>query len=433
MSNQSFADLGVSTPVRNALAKRGITEPFASPEARDRRRSRRPRRPRQVPHRVGQDACLLGSDRRAASAGEAPPGSALVVAPTRELALQICEDLRPIATVRNLSVATVYGGAGIAQAGEARPPRADPGGHAGTPARPHGARRRLAQERPDPRPRRGGPHARHGLPPRRRAHHRRDSERPPDDAVLGDARRRGQPHRQEVHATRPCATSTSLRAEQRPGRASLRRRHPREALRRARRRAPRRPRAGARSSSAPSAAPTGSSRGSARTAIKAVAMHGNKSQNQRERALAAVRLGQGRRAGRDRRRRPRHRRRRHQPRDQLRSARATATPTSTASGAPPARAAAASGSPSSATRRRATSARSPRRSSSGASSPRPATRCRRATGAQRVVEPVVQSRTQAPLAELRAHNPEVAGSNPAERMSARDARLARRSRVAWSP
>ena len=45
----------------------------------------------------------------------AAPGSALVVAPTRELALQIAEELRPIAKVRNLSVATIYGGAGIAK------------------------------------------------------------------------------------------------------------------------------------------------------------------------------------------------------------------------------------------------------------------------------------------------------------------------------
>ncbi len=112
MSNQSFADLGVSTPVRNVLAKRGITEPFA------------------VQSLVMGDA-LAGLDVLVKSptgsgktlAFSAPiverlgaktsPGSALVVAPTRELALQICEDLRPIADARGLSVATIYGGAGI--------------------------------------------------------------------------------------------------------------------------------------------------------------------------------------------------------------------------------------------------------------------------------------------------------------------------------
>jgi ATP-dependent RNA helicase RhlE len=42
-----------------------------------------------------------------------PRPSALVLAPTRELALQIVEDLRPLAHARALSIAAVYGGAGI--------------------------------------------------------------------------------------------------------------------------------------------------------------------------------------------------------------------------------------------------------------------------------------------------------------------------------
>ena len=114
MSDQSFADLGVSAPVRNALAQRGITQPFA------------------VQRLVIGDA-LAGRDvlvRSPTGSGKtlafaapivdrlgqgAAPGSALVVAPTRELALQICEDLRPIAQARSLSVAPVYGGAGIAK------------------------------------------------------------------------------------------------------------------------------------------------------------------------------------------------------------------------------------------------------------------------------------------------------------------------------
>ncbi len=112
MSNQSFADLGVSTPVRNALAKRGITEPFAvqtlvigdALAGRD----------VLVKSPTGSGKTLAFSAPIVESLGlNAPPGSALIVAPTRELALQIAEDLRPIASVRNLSVATVYGGAGI--------------------------------------------------------------------------------------------------------------------------------------------------------------------------------------------------------------------------------------------------------------------------------------------------------------------------------
>ena len=55
-----------------------------------------------------------------------------------------------------------------------------------------------------------------------------------------------------------------------------------------------------------------------REGVRAVAMHGNKSQNQRERALAAFGAGRVEHARRHRRRRARHRRHRHLARDQLR-------------------------------------------------------------------------------------------------------------------
>ena len=61
-------------------------------------------------------------------------------------------------------------------------------------------------------------------------------------------------------------------------------------------------------------------RGLNKDGIAAEAIHGNKSQNQRERVLADFRDGQRPHPGRDRHRRPRHRRRRHQPRHQLRPA-----------------------------------------------------------------------------------------------------------------
>jgi ATP-dependent RNA helicase RhlE len=112
MKSETFADLGVSEVVVGELAKREITEPFA------------------VQQMVIPDV-LAGHDLLAKS----PTGSgktlafgiplverikdsdrrpaALVLAPTRELALQIVEDLRPIAHARALSIAAVYGGAGI--------------------------------------------------------------------------------------------------------------------------------------------------------------------------------------------------------------------------------------------------------------------------------------------------------------------------------
>jgi ATP-dependent RNA helicase RhlE len=112
MSQQSFADLGVSRAVAGALAERGITQPFA------------------IQRLVIADI-LAGHDVLAKS----PTGSgktiafgapladrieandrrpaALVLAPTRELASQIVEDIRPLAHARALRIAAVYGGVGI--------------------------------------------------------------------------------------------------------------------------------------------------------------------------------------------------------------------------------------------------------------------------------------------------------------------------------
>ncbi|HEV2775701.1 MAG TPA: DEAD/DEAH box helicase, partial [Solirubrobacteraceae bacterium] len=109
---QSFADLGVSTVVRHALSESGIAEPFA------------------IQNLVIPDV-LAGHDVLAKS----PTGSgktlafavpiverleatdrrpaALILAPTRELALQIVDDMHDIAHARALSVVAVYGGAGI--------------------------------------------------------------------------------------------------------------------------------------------------------------------------------------------------------------------------------------------------------------------------------------------------------------------------------
>jgi ATP-dependent RNA helicase RhlE len=112
MKSDSFADLGVSEAVSRELAQCGICSPFA------------------VQGMVIPDV-LAGHDVLAQSptgSGKTlafgvplverlrdadPRPSALVLAPTRELALQIVEDLRPLAHIRALSIAAVYGGAGI--------------------------------------------------------------------------------------------------------------------------------------------------------------------------------------------------------------------------------------------------------------------------------------------------------------------------------
>jgi superfamily II DNA/RNA helicase len=116
----SFADLGVSANVAQALEQRGILEPFP------------------IQHLVIRDA-LAGRDVLAKS----PTGSgktlafglplieradpknekttALVLVPTRELAAQVAEALEPLARARGLRVTSVYGGAPLgAQAKRAR-------------------------------------------------------------------------------------------------------------------------------------------------------------------------------------------------------------------------------------------------------------------------------------------------------------------------
>src|ERR1700749_2946532 len=112
MPQQSFADLGVSRAVISSLAQQGITEPFAI-------------------QRQGIADVLDGRDMLAKSptgsgktlafgiplveriAATDPRPSALVLAPTRELATQIVDDLYPIAHARALRVAAVHGGVGL--------------------------------------------------------------------------------------------------------------------------------------------------------------------------------------------------------------------------------------------------------------------------------------------------------------------------------
>ncbi len=112
MSSQSFADLGVSPVVVDALRAHAITTPFAIQSL-------------VVPDVLaGRDVLAkspTGSGKTLAfavpiverlEAGDRRPG-ALILAPTRELALQIVDDMRDIAHARALSVCAVYGGAGI--------------------------------------------------------------------------------------------------------------------------------------------------------------------------------------------------------------------------------------------------------------------------------------------------------------------------------
>ena len=107
-----FADLGVSRPVASALSERGITAPFAVQEL--------------VIADVldGHDVLVqspTGSGKTLAFGvpmvdlieADARRPAALVLVPTRELATQIVDELRTVAAARALSIAPVYGGVGL--------------------------------------------------------------------------------------------------------------------------------------------------------------------------------------------------------------------------------------------------------------------------------------------------------------------------------
>ena len=109
---KSFADLGTSRPVVDALAARGIANPFPVQQlvVRD--------------ALAGHDLLVqspTGSGKTLAfgipTVDRLEPGgrelAALILAPTRELASQIVDELDSIARARKLRIAAVYGGVGF--------------------------------------------------------------------------------------------------------------------------------------------------------------------------------------------------------------------------------------------------------------------------------------------------------------------------------
>ncbi len=112
MKHETFADLGVSVLVTDELAQRGIATPFAVQrmvipdvlEGHDVLAQSPTGSGKTLAFGIPMVERLKGTDVKP---------SALVLAPTRELASQIVDDLTPIAHARALSIAAVYGGAGI--------------------------------------------------------------------------------------------------------------------------------------------------------------------------------------------------------------------------------------------------------------------------------------------------------------------------------
>ena len=216
----SFADLGVSRPVTDALKRRGIVAPFAVQKLVI------------ADVLAGRDVLVqspTGSGKTLAFgvplADRLEPGgrrpSALVLAPTRELR----PDRRGAPRRRRgegAQVAPVHGGVGIEKQAK-RAARADI--VVATPGRLEDLLQRRRTEpraRADPGHRRGRPDARHGLQARGRPNRRPHAARSPDAVLLGDARGRGRKAGARLHARCPSPRSRARARGRRGGLPPLR-------------------------------------------------------------------------------------------------------------------------------------------------------------------------------------------------------------------
>jgi ATP-dependent RNA helicase DeaD len=118
VSEGSFDDMGLCEPLRRAIAGRGYTKPTPVQSASFR------------PIRDGKDVIVrskTGTGKTAAFGipmlERIPEGrrkaSALIMCPTRELAIQVAEEMTALAQHKDLKVVTVYGGASIGDQKEA--------------------------------------------------------------------------------------------------------------------------------------------------------------------------------------------------------------------------------------------------------------------------------------------------------------------------
>ena len=113
MTTTQFADLGIDQDLIDVLAERGITTPFQIQSLA-------------IPDGIaGRDVCgraKTGSGKTLAFGipmiqriPKAKPGrpTGLALVPTRELAVQVCRELQPLAAVRGLTFEAIYGGSPI--------------------------------------------------------------------------------------------------------------------------------------------------------------------------------------------------------------------------------------------------------------------------------------------------------------------------------
>ena len=115
----SFENFGLSPVIKHNLHGARISGSDTGPGESDTSRTRRPRRPRQRPDRNRQNRRVWPADDRTplASRDRAPlkprQPRALVLTPTRELALQVNESLRGFSRKTGLRTVAIFGGVGM--------------------------------------------------------------------------------------------------------------------------------------------------------------------------------------------------------------------------------------------------------------------------------------------------------------------------------
>ncbi len=200
----TFADLGVPAPLVDSLARDGITAPFPIQAAtmadalagRDVLGRGRTGSGKTVAFAVPTVAALAKS-RRPRTPGRP---RALMLVPTRELAVQVMATVAPLATAMGLRTMTIFGGVGRAR----RSPPSSAGGrrrrHAGSPRGPHRPGPLPARRGRGHRPRRGRPPLRPRLPPPPSSGSSPPPRRTASAALLGHPRPGGRPGRQALPA-----------------------------------------------------------------------------------------------------------------------------------------------------------------------------------------------------------------------------------------
>ena len=325
----SFADLGLRAELLDALDRPRLRGADADPARGDPAAARGPRPARPGRHRHRQDgrvrAAAAPAARRRRASGASP--SALVLVPTRELAMQVAEAIHRYGRGLGARVLPIYGGQPIGRqlrALRARRRRRRRHARAGRSTTSAAARCSSTRVR-GRRARRGRRDARHGL----RRGHRGDPRR--------RRRRTGRPCSSRRRCRRAstaspgatCATRCASRSAARGGRAGRGAAGAAERVRRRRARTSPPRSAACSTSRRPTAAivfcrtrdevdqltETLNGRG-----YRAEALHGGMSQEQRDRVMGRLRARHRRPAGRHRRRRPRARHRPAHARRQLRRA-----------------------------------------------------------------------------------------------------------------